>query len=101
MRVARANKVDANHADIVKALRSAGALALSLTSCGNGVCDVLIAFNGRMTLAEIKDGKKPLSKQMLTPMQENFFREWDGYCVILRSVEDALRLLGKMSRAEE
>ena len=101
MRVARANKIDDNQQEIVKALRSAGALVQPLNACGNGVPDLMVGFNGRLKYCEVKDGKKVLSKQMLTPMQESFFREWDGYCVILRSVEDALRLLGKMSRAEE
>lgn len=101
MRVARANKVDENQAIIVEILRKAGAKVQPLNACGNGVPDLLVGFNGFLTLAEVKDGKKILSKQMLTPMQEDFFREWDGYCVILRSVEDALRLLGKMSRAKE
>lgn len=101
MRVARANKVDENQAIIVEALRKAGAKVQPLNCCGNGTPDLAVGFNGKIKLCEVKDGKKPLSKQMLTPMQENFFREWDGYCVILRSVEDALRLLGKMSRAEE
>ena len=40
-------KTDANHADIVDALRRVGASVVSLASVGNGVPDLLVGFNGR------------------------------------------------------
>jgi hypothetical protein len=40
--VRRAAKVDANHGEIVKALRSAGCGVLDLSAVGNGCPDLLV-----------------------------------------------------------
>jgi hypothetical protein len=56
----RAAKVDANHADIVKALRAAGCGVLDLSKVGNG-CPDLLVHAGVTVLMEIKDGSKPPS----------------------------------------
>lgn len=90
----RAAKIDANQAEIVDALRKAGATVQSLAAVGNGVPDLLIGFRGITVLAEVKDGLKPPSGQSLTPLQMEWHRNWNGgtLCVV-NDVESALRIL--------
>jgi len=71
-----AAKRDANHAEIVKALRKSGVMVLDLGAVGNGCPDLLVGAQGRLTLIEIKDGDKPPSARALTVDQVKFHREW-------------------------
>lgn len=95
----RAAKVDANHAEIVRTLRSAGCGVLDLSAVGNGCPDLLVhapTFPAcRMpVLLEVKDGKKPPSARALTPAQERFHREWKGWVFVVTSPDEALVALG-------
>jgi hypothetical protein len=97
--VRRAAKVDANHGEIVKALRDAGCGVLDLSKVGNGTPDLLVhapTFPAcRMpVLLEIKDGKKPPSARELTPAQIKFHAEWKGWIFVVTSVDEALAALG-------
>lgn len=87
-------KIDANHNEIVDALRRCGASVVSLANVGNGIPDLLVGFNGRTCLLEIKDGSKPPSKQTLTEAQLNFISSWRGSSIaIVNDVDSALRIL--------
>jgi len=93
----RAAKVDANHAEIVKALRDAGALVQSLAAVGCGTPDLLIGYANRTALIEVKDGRKPPSARVLTPDQQKWHAEWlGGTLAIVCDVESALRVLSVM-----
>ncbi len=70
----RARRVDENQAEIVAALRRAGAVVTPLHAVGNGVADLLVSFHQRWFLLEVKDGAKSPSRQKLTPDE----REWIG-----------------------
>jgi Holliday junction resolvase len=90
----RAAKVDDNQAEIVKALRQAGATVQSLAEVGNGVPDLLIGFRGVTVLMEVKDGSKVPSKRSLTPMQVTWHQAWNGGTLsVVNDVEAALRVL--------
>lgn len=90
-------KVDANQKEIVDALRRVGASVVSLSNVGNGVPDLLVGFNGRTCLLEVKDGSKPPSHQHLTDAQLDFISKWRGSSIaIVNSVDGALRILGVM-----
>ena len=52
----RAAKIDANHGDIVEALRGIGCSVLSLAPLGKGAPDLLVGYWGRNTILEVKDG---------------------------------------------
>ncbi len=88
-------KTDANHTEIVTALRQAGAKVQSLAGVGDGCPDLLIAFHGWHVL-EVKDGSKPPSKQALTEDEEHW--HWvfgqQANVSIVRSVDDALKAIG-------
>jgi hypothetical protein len=94
----RAARVDANHAQIVSALRAAGAVVHSLAAVGNGMPDLLVAFQNKTTLMEIKDGSKVKSAQKLTDAQVEFWRTWTGGPLsLVDGPEAALRALGVLA----
>ena len=94
----RAAKIDANQTEVVAALRQAGAFVRSLAAVGDGMPDLLVTFNGKTALLEIKDGAKAKSSQKLTPDQVKFHQEWTGGTLsVVDGVEAALRVLKVMA----
>lgn len=95
----RAAKVDANHAQVVSALRAAGCLVESLAGVGRGVPDLLVGYGNkagelRFWMVEVKDGAKAKSAQALTPAQIDWHTKWEGYPVsVVDGPETALRHL--------
>ena len=82
-----AARVDANQAQIVSALRAAGAYVWII---GLPV-DLLVGFNNQMYLVEIKNG----SKKHLTKLQQDFFAGWTGGGLHrIESPDEALRMIG-------
>jgi hypothetical protein len=83
-----AARVDANQAQVVSALRAAGAYVWII---GLPV-DLLVGYNNHTYLVEVKDG----SKKRLTKLQEDFFGSWCGGGLHrIESPVDALRMIGK------
>ena len=94
----RAAKVDANHAEIVKALRKVGAFVQSLAAVGDGCPDLLVGFRKSTFMLEIKDGAKPPSARELTFDQIIWHTEWNGGpCMVVYSVPEALAAIGATS----
>ena len=93
----RAAKVDLNQAQIVLALRKAGAKVEMLHQLGNGIPDILVGFRGQLLLMEIKDGSLPPSGRKLTPDEQEWHDAWNGYPVyVINSVTEALdKISGK------
>lgn len=95
----QAARVDDNQAEIVKALRDAGAKVLCLHRVGKGCPDLLIGWQGALALIEVKDGDKRPSARKLTPDEQAFFDEWQGYPVhVIESPLQAMVLLGYEAR---
>lgn len=91
----RKAKIDANHTQVVKALRAAGATVQSLAAVGKGVPDLLVGFRGQTLLMEVKDGNKPPSARQLTKDQLTWHGEWcGGPLAVVDGVDAALRVLG-------
>lgn len=91
----QAAKIDDNQAEIVEALRKAGATVQSLAAIGKGCPDLLVGIANRTILMEIKDGSKPPSKRELTPAQQEWHSKWNGGALaIVDSIESALRVVG-------
>jgi hypothetical protein len=78
---------DVNEARIVPALRKRGATVRYLSA--PGLPDLLVGFRGVNYLLEVK-----AQKGKLTPPEQDFFDEWRGQAVIVRSIEDALIAIG-------
>lgn len=90
-----AARVDSTQAEIVKALRAAGAYVWII---GLPV-DLLIGFQGKTALVEVKVlvGVKKRKQSAFTALQAAFMREWTGGTVAtVTDVEGALRLLEVM-----
>jgi hypothetical protein len=82
-----AARVDANQAQIVSALRAAGAYVWII---GLPV-DLLVGYNNQTFLVEIKDGPK----KRLTKLQQDFFENWSGSTLArIDGHEAALRMIG-------
>ena len=93
----RAAKVDANQEQIVEALRAAGATVQTLAAVGKGVPDLLVGFQGKTVLLEVKDGRKPPSERRLTEDQLKWHGAWrGGPLAVVDGVDAALRVLGVM-----
>lgn len=93
----RAAKVDANQAEIVRTLRSAGCGVLDLSMVGNGCPDLLVhapTYPWKHYLLEVKDGAKPPSERKLTPAQEKFHGLWKGWIHVVTSPGEALAAVG-------
>ena len=82
-------KVDDNQRVIVAALRTAGASVKPLHTVGRGVPDLLVGFRGANYLLEVK-----AKRGKLTAAQVVFFDEWRGSACVVRSTDDALRVIG-------
>lgn len=92
-----ARAVDANQSEVVKALRSVGALVQHLHGVGNGCPDLVVAYRKRTVWLEVKDGTKPPSARKLTPAEEAWHRVWTGAGLavyVVSSVEEALQAIG-------
>ena len=83
----RAAKRDTNERLIIEALRSIGASVVQISA--PGVPDLLVGFRDRTYLLEVK-GKRG----KLTEPEQVFFRDWRGQCAVVRSVDEALRVMG-------
>jgi hypothetical protein len=97
----RAAKVDANQAEIVKALRDTGCGVLDLSGVGKGCPDLLVHapfYPWRTTLLEIKDGAKPPSARKLTADQERFHATWKGFIHVVTTADEALDAAGVSRR---
>ena len=93
----RAAKIDANHEQVVSALRAAGASVQSLAGVGKGVPDLLVGFQGKTMLMEVKDGRKTPSERRLTEDQVRWHGAWrGGPLAVVDGVDAALRMLGVM-----
>ena len=86
----KASRVDANQAEIVRALRDVGATVQHLHTVGGGCPDLLVGFRGRTYLMEIKT-----TLGTLTEAEGDWFADWTGgEASVVRSVSDALRMIG-------
>ena len=85
----RAAKIDMNQPEIVDALRKVGVSVVSLASIGQGCPDLLAAKGEKVWLIEVNG-----PKGKLTPDQQRFVLDWRGVVHIVRTVDDALQLVG-------
>ena len=81
-------RIDANHKEIVDALRGIGASVLSLANLGNGAPDLLVSLRGENFLLEVKT-----AKGRLTEDEMRFMSEWSGQINIVRNVEQAIEVV--------
>jgi len=97
--IRRAARVDANHGEIVAALRSIGVNVTDLSGVGSGVSDLACMWRGQTYWLEVKDGSKPPSARKLTPDQVKFHADAlrSGVKVhVVETIDQALAVFGAM-----
>lgn len=85
----RAAKIDVNQNEIVEYLRSVGASVAITSAIGKGFPDLVVGWNGRNYLVEVKAPKGKLTEDQYT-----FAGHWKGQIAIVRAIVDAADLLG-------
>lgn len=88
-------KADGNQKAIVAGLRSAGATVAPTHTVGQGFPDLVVGFDGRNILMEVKDPSQPKHRHELTPAQVKFHKEWAVPIHIVFTVEEAKAALRK------
>ena len=91
----RKARTDANHTEIVQAMRSCGWTVFDMSRAGNGFPDVLAARRGIVKLVEIKDGAKSPSRRKLTKDEALVHAAMAAAgvpVVIVETIEQATRL---------
>ena len=83
----RAARKDGNQQQIVDALRDVGATVAVVNQ--EGLPDLLVGFRGRNYLMEVKT-----STGRIRTLQRQFFQRWQGYVRVVRTVDEALQLIG-------
>lgn len=89
----RAAQVDANQMMIVEGLRDSGRTVILLHAVGGGCPDLLVGYQGRNYLLEIKSS----GKAKLRPEQLKFFETWKGQKAIVVDLAKALEITGNGS----
>lgn len=89
----RKAKIDANQPDIVKALKDLGCSVQTLAQMGHGVPDLLVGWQGRNYLFEVKDGSRKPSERQLTIDEKAWHYPWRGQVCVIETIEDAIRTL--------
>lgn len=84
-------RVDKTQAEIVLALRAAGAKVAILSNVGGGVPDLLALYNGTLLLIECKS-----KGGRMTEEEQAFYNEWQDCMVVVYSAEEALEAIGRL-----
>jgi hypothetical protein len=90
----QAAKRDANEGEIIKSLREVGATVQQLSV--KGCADLLVGFRGANWLMEVKVGKAKL-----TDPEYEWHESWRGQVDIVRSADEALRIIGVLDWQQE
>jgi len=82
-------RVDGNHREVVEALQAIGCSVQSLAATGKGCPDLLVGYQGRTVLLEVKAGRGKLTDQ-----QAAWQFTWNGAPVcVVRSGDEAVAVL--------
>jgi len=91
-------KKDANHFEIVDALKKAGAYVLDMSHVGSGFPDLIVGAHQKTMLVEIKNPKTAYGKKGLNKNQQKWKEQWVGgpYCIV-DSIEGATRAVNSLA----
>jgi len=89
----RAAKRDKNEREIIDSLVSVGATVEQISK--KGVADLLVGYDSKNYLMEVKGPKGKLTKD-----EEQWFSKWNGNVQIVRTPEEALLIIGVVSLPE-
>lgn len=86
-------KVDDNQSEIVKNLRKLGMTVQSLATIGKGCPDILVGYQGRNYVFEIKDENKTPSQRKLTPDEIKWHETWRGQKAVIKNYKEAQHII--------
>ena len=92
----KANRVDANQAELVAYFKKWDCSVLNISSLKN-CCDIFISRHGRTIAIEIKDSAKPKSARKLTEGEEKFKEGWAGCWRLCESIKDADKIINELN----
>lgn len=90
-----ARRTDANHQQMIDALRLTGWFVKDTSRLGDGFFDLVIQKPQRTVFVELKDGKKPPSARKLTQAEAELHADFiaaGAEVVILESIDQAVAL---------
>ena len=87
---------DGNQPEIVAALRAVGASVATCQAVGKGFPDLVVGYQGRNYMFEIKDPVQPKHRHELTPAQVEFHAGWRGDLVKIFTAKEALQYIGAL-----
>ena len=87
---------DGNQPEIVAALRAVGASVATCQAVGKGFPDLVVGYQGRNYMFEIKDPAQPKHRHELTPAQVEFHAGWQGDLVKIFTAKEALKYIGAL-----
>jgi len=83
-------KVDSNHPQIVKELRKLKGITVRSVATIKNFLDVIVGYDGKNYLFEIKDPEKPPSQRKLTEGEKKFMDEWTGQADLALTTQDII-----------
>jgi len=93
-----AARVDENQTSIVNALRGVKASVQSLSREGMGVPDIMVGYQGKNYLMEIKNPKRTAKRQQPDSVwQQPWHDAWNGQVAVVRTIDEAMQVIGVRS----
>lgn len=89
-----AAKADRNQPEIVAMLRLVGCTVQHLHTIGKGCPDILVGYQGKNYVLELKDGELPPSGRKLTDDEKRWHEDWRGEVHVVSNVREALEVIG-------
>lgn len=83
-------KVDANHPQIISELRKLKGVTVRSVATIKNFLDIIVGYNNRNYLFEIKDPDKPPSQRKLTEGEQKFMNEWTGQADLALTTQDII-----------
>ena len=93
-----AKRTDDNHRDVVDEFREVmpDATVFDASGAGNGFPDLVIGWQGRNYLFEVKDPEKCPSARSLTDAQKDFHIGWQGQVTVVHSAAEICATLARI-----
>ncbi len=88
-----ATRVDDNQAQITKDLRKIGCAVTPIHTVGKGVSDLLVSYEKKWFVFELKDGSKVKSAQNLTNDEIKWIEAQKATVFIVRNTAECLKVL--------
>ena len=90
----RAARTDENQQAIVEGLIQAGATVQTLAAIGMGCPDLLVGYENKCYLLEVKNPAKPKGDRQLTVEQKKWHKYWRGQKAVVHDLVEAFEVIG-------